>query len=122
MNDLLQQTKKITYLFTDEEIINKINELDEEDKEPRRVALYLYKDRGVISEEDFTYEIVQYLYQYSNEPKEKIDDILSKNNKIIPSYYNMAVRGKHTYFHAMYMARHDLSGFFIMKHGEMLLK
>ena len=112
MNDLLQEVKKETWLFTDEEIINQINEMNNNNKSKYRlidaeyVALYLYKNKGIISKEEYKIDVMNYLYDRSLDSKNEIDEIILKDLDWFYKYYNETKNND--YYHAVQYARTNL--------------
>ena len=107
--ELVNEVKKIMWLFSDEQIKNTIanmqnneslNELQKMD--PEYVMLYCYKNKGTITKEEYEKNEKKYLYSISMDGKEVIDKIIDN------SYYNDAVDGLITYFHAVQHARNNM--------------
>ena len=112
-NELLQQVKENTWIFTDEEIINEYNKMQTYDylfdgmkQDSGYVVLFLYKDKGALSKEEYTSEVMNYLYQESLDPKEDIDKIIDKNLKWFYEYYEKVKNND--YFHAVQAARNNM--------------
>ena len=111
MNELLNRVKEKTWLFTDEQIINKINEM-RADKIKYRVvdegyvALYLYKDKGNLTKEEYKSEVMNYLYLRSLDSKEEIDQIIDKNMDWFYTWFNELE--DNDYFHAVQAARSNM--------------
>ena len=112
MNDLVQEVKKETWLFTDEEIINQINEMNNNKSKYRLidaeyVALYLYKNKGIISKDEYKIDVMNYLYDRSLDSKDEIDEIILKDLDWFYEYYEDALEDN-DYYHAVQYARTNL--------------
>ena len=111
MNELLNKVKEETWLFTDEQIINKINEM-RADKTKYRVvdegyvALYLYKDKGILTKEEFKSEVMNYLYLKSLDPKEEVDRVINNNMYWFYTWFDKVENND--YFHAVQWARNNM--------------
>lgn len=111
MNELLNKVKEETWLFTDEQINNKIIELQ---NMPNRyfkvnegyVALYLYKDKGILTKEEFKSEVMNYLYLKSLDPKEEVDRVINKNMYWFYTWFDKVENND--YFHAVQWARNNM--------------
>ena len=113
-NELLQQVKENTWIFTDEEIINEYNKMQTYDylfdgmkQDPGYVVLFLYKDKGTLSKEEYTSEVINYLYQESLDSKEDIDKTINKNLKWFYEYYEEALKDN-DFFHTVQAARNNM--------------
>lgn len=109
--NLFDKVKQDTFIFTDEQILNKIeqlnitvtyklNELD--------VVFDLYEDKQILTKDEFITEIVQYLYTNSSSPKSKIDEIIKTYQSDYYNEYNNAIENKQSYYDAVYKGRHNL--------------
>ena len=110
-NDLLQEVKKETWLFTDEEIINQINEMNNNKSKYRLIdaeyiVLYLYKNKGIISKDEYKIDVMNYLYDRSLDSKDEIDEIILKDLDWFYKYYNETKNND--YYHAVQYARTNL--------------
>ena len=76
-------------------------------RDPVYVVLFLYKDKGTLSKEEYTSEVINYLYQESLDSKEEIDRIINKNLKWFYQYYEKALKDN-DYFHAVQAARNNM--------------
>ena len=111
INILINEVKQKTWLFTDEEIKNKIIEMKKEPKKyfsisPGYVTLFLYKDKGTLSKEEFTSEVMNYLYEYSLDSKEEIDKIVKNNMDLFYTWFNDIENND--YFHAVQWTRDNM--------------
>lgn len=112
-NDLLQQVKENTWLFTDEEIIAEYNKMQNYDllyehwkQSPNYITLYLYETKP-ITKEMYTTEVMNYLYKKSLDSKDEIDRIINKNLKWFYQYYEDALEDN-DYYHAVKYARNNM--------------
>lgn len=111
--NLLNQIKEKTWIFTDEEIINEYNKIQNYDllyehmkQSPNYITLYLYETKP-ITKEMYTIEVMNYLYKNSLDSKEEIDKIINKNLKWFYQYYEEALKDN-DYFHAVQAARNNM--------------
>ena len=111
--NLINEVKKETWLFSDEDIINEYNKMQTCDylfdgmkQDPGYVVLFLYKDKGTLSKEEYTSEVMNYLYQESLDPKEDIDKIIDRNLKWFYEYYEKVKNND--YFHAVQTSRNNM--------------
>ena len=109
MNELLNKVKQETFLFSNEEIENKIKETNQDDAE--YIALYLYKDKKTLTKEEFIKEIREYLYIKCFDTKERIDKELQSKSNYMDIYYNEVINGKNDYYHAVQKGRNHLLHF-----------
>lgn len=114
LKDLIDEVKQQTWLFTDEEIIEEYYKIqtydylfEEMKQDSGYVTLFLYKDKGTLSKEEYTPEVMNYLYKHSLDPKEEIDKIINKNLKWFYQYYEEALKDN-DYFHAVQAARNNM--------------
>ena len=113
--DLINKVKKETFLFSDEEINQVIESMktdselnDIQKNDEMYVALYCYKNKGTITKEEYDKDVKEYLYSIGMDSKEIIDEIIDNNKEWFNSYYNNAVDGLITYFHAVQRARNNM--------------
>lgn len=113
--NLINGVKKETFLFSDAEINQAIEDMktDSDLNDTQRemasyVVLYCYKNKGTITKEEYDKDVKEYLYSISMDSKEVIDKIIDKNKEWFNSYYNDAVDGLITYFHAVQHARNNM--------------
>ena len=76
-------------------------------QDPGYVVLFLYKDKGTLSKEEYTSEVINYLYQESLDSKEDIDKTINKNLKWFYEYYEEALKDN-DFFHAVQAARNNM--------------
>lgn len=112
-NELLQQVKKNTWIFSDEEIIAEYNKMQHYDllyehmkQSPNYITLYLYRTKP-ITKEMYTTDVMNYLYKNSLDPKEKIDEVIKKNLDWFYQYYDDALEDN-DYYHAVKYARNNM--------------
>ena len=74
------------------------------------VVLYLYKDKGTLSKEEYTSEVMNYLYQESLDSKEIIDKTINENLIWFYDYYNNVK--DNDYYHMIQRARNNLLSLF----------
>lgn len=110
--NLLNQIKEKTWIFTDEEIINEYNKMQNYDllyehmkQSPNYIILHLYETKP-ITKEMYTIEVMNYLYKNSLDSKEEIDCIINKNLKWFYKYYEEVK--DNDYFHAVQAARSNM--------------
>ena len=111
--ELLDKVKEDTWIFSDEEIINEYNKMQNYDllydtmkQDPGYITLYLYRTKP-ITKEMYTTEVMNYLYKYSLDSKEEIDRIINKNLSWFYEYYEEALKDN-DYFHAVQYARNNM--------------
>ena len=112
-NELLQQVKENTWIFTDEEIIAEYNKMQSYDllyehmkQSPNYITLYLYETKP-ITKEMYTTEVMNYLYKHSLDSKNEINRIINKNLKWFYQYYEKALKDN-DYFHAVQATRNNM--------------
>lgn len=103
------EIKQETFLFTDEQIMSKIDIYKTED--PVKIMFYLYKDLDSITKKEYFTEVTQYLYTNCIESKDKIDTVIQNNFSWFYNQYDKAVNGETSYFHAVQSCRNQLMGF-----------
>lgn len=123
MYNLFDEVKRETFIFTDKQIKDKIKLLNDTNNHIRPineidVSFYLYKDKKILTKEEYTKEVVQYLYVNSFDSKDKINSIIEENKSWFYDQYNIAVNGKQPYFHAVQHTRSSLMGFLKPKGRE----
>ena len=114
IDKLLNEVKQKTWLFTDEQIIAKINELKTiKDYELTELDIVyaLYEDKEFLDKEEFDKEIIQYLYVNSLNSKDKIVEIFKKYKSDCYEEYNKAYNNKQLYYHAVFISRNILMNF-----------
>lgn len=111
--ELIESVKKQTWLFTDKEIIEEFNKMQNYDflfegmkNDAGYTTLYLYKNKGSVTKEEYTSEVMNYLYQESLDSKEEIDKIVNKNLDWFYSYFEDVENTD--YFHAVQFARNTM--------------
>ena len=112
MNKLFEQVKRRTFIFTDEQITNKIQQLTHKTNYKTNYKLNeldimfdLYEDKKILTEDEFITEIIQYLYTNSSSPKSKIDEIIKTYQSDYYNEYNKAIENKQSYYDAVYIGR-----------------
>ena len=70
------------------------------------VALYLYKDKGSLTKEEYKLEVMNYLYLRSLDSKEEIDQIINKNMYWFYTWFDRLE--DNDYFHAVQAARTNM--------------
>ena len=107
MDKLFKQVKRRTFIFTDEQIINKIKQLNNEHSNCMELFItrHLYDDKQTLTEDEFITEIIQYLYTNSSSPKSKIDEIIKTYQSDYYNEYNKAIENKQSYYDAVYKGR-----------------
>jgi len=121
MTDLFKLVKLETFIFTDTQIKDKIIQLNNSVKykiTELDVVFELYKDKGNITQEEYTTEITQYLYNNCFDSKDKINSVIEENKSWFYDQYNEAVNNKKIYYHAVQYCRNQLSGFLRLKPVE----
>lgn len=114
MNDLVLLVKRCTNLFTNEQIVNKIKQLNniETHTITRLDVLHsLYKDKGFFTKEEYASEIMYYLYTNSTDSKNKVDSVVSENKNWFYDQYNNAINNKKSFYYAVYWTRSALMSF-----------
>lgn len=113
MNNLLSEIKLNTFIFTDKEIKNKINEVSKQNSKAvvLQIIRELYEDKGFITKEEYKKEIIDYLYTNSDSSLEKIEHILNENKNNFYDYYNLAIKDEKTFYHAVFIFRNSLMSF-----------
>jgi len=120
--NIVDEVKKETFLFSDNQIENTItnmqnnetlNELQKAD--PEYIMLYCYKDKGQLTKEEYDIEVLQYLYQHAQGTKEHINQVIDKNKDWYDSYYKDAENNNLTYYHAVQWARENMMHLFCTK-------
>ena len=109
MNDIFDKVKQETFLFSDDEIKNKIKETNIDDA--KYIVLYLYQDRKTLTKDEYINEIKQYLYNKCFDTKEHIDKEIKNKSNYLDIYYNEVLKGKNDYFHAVQKGRNHLLHF-----------
>ena len=121
MTDLFKLVKLETFIFTDTQIKDKIIQLNNSVKykiTELDVVFELYKDKGIITKEEYTTEIIQYLYNNCFDSKDKINSVIEENKSWFYDQYDEAVNNKKIYYHAVQYCRNQLSGFLRLKPFE----
>lgn len=121
MTDLFNLVKLETFIFNDTQIKDKIIQLNNSVKykiTELDVVFELYKDKGIITKEEYTNEIIQYLYNNYFDSKDKINSVIEENKSWFYDQYNKAVNNKKLYYHAVQYCRNQLSGFLRLKPVE----
>ena len=121
MNDIFDKVKQETFIFTDEQILNKIEHLNitvtykltELD-----VVFDLYEDKQILTRDEYRTEIVQYLYVNSSSPKRVIDKVLIDNKDWFYEQYDEVINNKTIYYHAVQQCRHELMNFLQPKYNQ----
>ena len=124
--NIFEKVKQETFIFTDNQIKEKIKlisnigacdytiskvERYEKPIDEIDITFYLYKDKGNLTKEEYTKEVIQYLYANSIDSKDKIDSVVEKNKSWFYEQYNEAINGNQLYYHAVQHIRHELMGF-----------
>lgn len=117
MDNLLTQIKLNTFIFTDEEIKNK---LTTNNSIVLQTVRELYDDKGFITKEEYKKEIIDYLYANSDSSTEKIENLLDEYKDSFYDYYDLAVKGEKTFYHAVFIFRNSLMSFLHYKPIENL--
>lgn len=120
MDNLLTQIKLNTFIFTDEEIKNKLNRLTINNSIVLQTIRELYEDKGFITKEEYKKEIIDYLYANSDSSTEKIENLLDEYKDSFYDYYDLAVKGEKTFYHAVFIFRNSLMSFLHYKPIENL--
>lgn len=122
MDNLLTQIKLNTFIFTDEEIKNKLNKVikDNSNSIVLQTIRELYEDKGFITKEEYKKEIIDYLYANSDSSTEKIENLLDDYKDSFYDYYDLAVKGEKTFYHAVFIFRNSLMSFLHYKSIENL--
>lgn len=120
MDNLLTQIKLNTFIFTDEEIKNKLNKLTTDNSIVLQTVRELYEDKGFITKEEYKKEIIDYLYANSDSSTEKIKNLLDEYKDSFYDYYDLAVKGEKTFYHAVFIFRNSLMSFLHYKPIENL--
>ena len=114
MNNIINEVNKITSLFSDEDIINEYNQMQNNDtltqdmkNNPRYIALYLYNHKGNLTKEEYKIEVMNYLYQKSLDSKDVIDKTINDNQDAFYDWYESALHNKITFFHAVQYTRNS---------------
>ena len=113
MNNLIKKVKEQTWLFTEEQIRNKIIDMQAHHEDyfainDEYITLYLYKDKKTLTKEEFIKEIREYLYIKCFDTKERIDKELQSKSNYMDIYYNEVINGKNDYYHAVQKGRNHL--------------
>lgn len=113
MNELFEQIKQETFLFTDDQIKLKIKELEDihSNSKVKYIVCKLYDDKKMITKEEYYHEIEQYLYTNCFNSKEAVDKVIKDNARDFYYPYEKAIRGEMTYFHAVQYGRNQLIDF-----------
>lgn len=122
MNTLFERIKRRTFIFTDEQINNKIQQLN--DKHSNCMDLFiirhLYEDKQILTKDEYRTEIIEYLYANSINSKTKIDEVLINNKDWFYDQYNLALNKEPIdYYYAVQHCRHELMNFLQPKHNPL---
>lgn len=120
MKNLINEIKLNTFIFTDEEIKNKLNKLTTDNSIVLQTVRELYEDKGFITKEEYKKEIIDYLYANSDSSTEKIENLLDDYKDSFYDYYDLAVKGEKTFYHAVFIFRNSLMSFLHYKSIENL--
>ena len=120
MKSLINEIKLNTFIFTDEEIKNKLNKLTTDNSIVLQTVRELYEDKGFITKEEYKKEIIDYLYANSDSSTEKIENLLDEYKDSFYDYYDLAVKGEKTFYHAVFIFRNSLMSFLHYKPIENL--
>ena len=121
MTDLFNLVKLKTFIFTDTQIKDKIIQLNNSVKykiTELDVVFELYKDKGIITKEEYITEITQYLYNNYFDSKDKINSVIEEYRFLCDEQYDEAVNNKKIYYHAVQYCRNQLSDFLRLKPVE----
>ena len=118
--NLLSKIKLNTFIFTDKEIQNKINAISNQNSDTiiLQIIRELYEDKGIITKDEYKKEIIDYLYANSDSSSEKIEQLLDKNKNNFYDYYDLAIKGEKTFYHAVFIFRNSLMSFLHYKPVE----
>ena len=123
--NILEKVKQGTWLFTDEQIFNKILDMkthpdnyNDNGTDGEYIILYLYKDKNSLTKEEYKSEILNYINYWSRDSKEKINEVLKKWEKEFYNDYNDALQNKTTFYHAVQTRRNIIMSFLNYKHIE----
>ena len=122
MNKLFEQVKRRTFIFTDEQITNKIQQLSNEHSNCMELFImrHLYEDKQIITKEEYRTEIVQYLYTNSSSSRTKIDKVLIDNKDWFYDEYNKVVNSESIqYYYAIQSCRNQLMNFLQPKYSPL---
>ena len=122
MNKLFEQVKRRTFIFTDEQITNKIQQLTHKTNYKLNeldIMFDLYEDKKILTEDEFITEIIQYLYTNSSSPKIKIDEIIKTYQSDYYNEYNKAIENKQSYYDAVYKGRLNLMSLLQPKYSSL---
>ena len=122
MNKLFEQVKRRTFIFTDEQITNKIQQLTHKTNYKLNeldIMFDLYEDKKILTEDEFITEIIQYLYTNSSSPKSKIDEIIKTYQSDYYNEYNKAIENKQSYYDAVYKGRLNLMSLLQPKYSSL---
>lgn len=100
INYLVEKVKTRTWLFTDEQIKNKIIELHFSLYD--FIIMFLYEDKGPLTKEEYTSEIMNYLYKISLDSKEEINKIMKKESEWFYKYFYDAQKDNNYYKAVLY--------------------
>ena len=120
MKNLINEIKLNTFIFTNEEIKNKLNKLTTDNSIVLQTVRELYEDKGFITKEEYKKEIIDYLYANSDSSTEKIENLLDEYKDSFYDYYDLAVKGEKTFYHAVFIFRNSLMSFLHYKPIENL--
>ena len=118
--NLFDKVKQETFIFTDEQITNKIQHLNNKHSNCMELDIMfdLYKDKQILTKDEYRIEIVQYLYVNSSSPKTLIDKVLIDNKDWFYEQYDEAINNKTIYYHAVQWCRHELMNFLQPKYNQ----
>ena len=113
MINLLNKIKSETFIFNDEQIIDKINQLDNQDSNCMELFIMreLYNDKKTLTKDEYAYEVIQYLYANSIDSKATVDSVVDESSEWFYDQYEKACKGETTYYHAVQYCRNQLMGF-----------
>ena len=112
---LLNKIKQGTWLFTDNQIKNKILDMqshpekyNDNGTDAGYIILYLYKDKGNLSKEEYKSEILNYINYWSRDSEEKIKKVLTNYKPFFYEDYENAIQNKISFYHAVENCRYQL--------------
>ena len=117
MKILFNKVKKETFIFTDTEIKNKINNIEYNPNINMCIHIMheLYNDKQNLTKEEYTKDVKEYLYSNSINSKEYINNILEKEKSWFYDEYDAAIRGELSFYEAVQSCRNQLMNFFKYK-------